>query len=396
VLSELPVQYNAPLFRRLSQEPDIDLTVLYSSALGTPDSGLSFPNFGREVVWDIDVVTGYTSVVMENPLCRADPFRRWTMLNPEVVRRVNRHACDVLVSYGWAFPVNWLAMIRSYLDGVPILLYTDTDVRDEGLTRHTRLRHAILSGLCRRSAGALYTGTFNRDFYIRHGMGPERLWFSPWAVENARFAVDGDGASSRRALGLRQDICYFLFVGALESRKRPLLALRAVRELQNRGRSVGMIFAGSGMLEREIQETIADLELRDIHMLGFVNQAKLPQVYAAGDIFLLPSFRDARATVVNEAMAAGLPAIISSGTGVWGPGDLVRHGKEGLVVSRDRPDELVRACDALTDARLRTRMGSSARARVQAWNYQTAVDGWRRALADIGVLPAQDRRVSDV
>ncbi len=381
VLAELPVQYLAPLFARLSRESTIDLTVLYLSAVGTTHSAATLSQFDRRVVWDIDLLSGYKSKFVPNPV-EANPSRRWSLLNPALIREIRPARCDVLVSFGWAFPANWLAVMLARLWHIPFLLLTDTDVRDQGLSRHPTMRRLVLEWLCRHAAGALYTGTFNRDFYIRHGVVPSKLWFSPWCVDNDRFQA-ARREEGRAELGLHEDVCYFVTVGTLIERKRPLLAVEAVAALQQEGKSVGLILAGSGYMEAELKERIRELGVKHVLFLGFVNQARLPKIYAAADVLLLASRRDARATVVNEAMAAGRPVVVSSGAGVWGPGDLVKHGREGLIFDADNFAELVAACRTITDAGLRHRMGEAAWERVQEWSYETAAVGWRQAMAAV-------------
>ena len=172
---------------------------------------------------------------------------------------------------------------------------------------------------------------------------------------------------------------YLLFVGSLSERKRPLMLLSALGELQRRGHKVGLLVAGTGELQAEIRQKVATAGLQDVHLLGFVNQAELPQMYAAADVFVLPSRRDPHALVVNEAMAAGLPVIISTGTGLWGPGDLVAHGEAGLVFEADNVEALTAACEALLDPATRERMGSNARRRITELSYETAVQGWVEA-----------------
>jgi glycosyltransferase involved in cell wall biosynthesis len=281
----------------------------------------------------------------------------------------------------WAYPADWIAFAAARLAGVPYLIHSDTDVRDPGYSP-ALLRRPVLRWLCRNAAGALYTGTFNRDFYIRNGTPPERLWFSPWAVEIDLFR-EGDRAVAREELGLRDDVCYLLFVGTLIPRKRPELLLRVLARLQREGHRVGVLFAGTGQLEDELRRTTERERLGDVHFLGFVNQSRLPTVYAAGDVLVLPSIRDPRATVVNEAMAAGLPVVISSGTGVWGPGDLVRDGREGIVFEVDDTNALVDACRRVLDPAVRRSMGEAAARQVERWSYEIAVEGWVEAVTSI-------------
>jgi glycosyltransferase involved in cell wall biosynthesis len=378
VLTSHPIQYNAPLFKRLAESPELDLTVLYSSTLGTALSDKRMLNFDQAVVWDIDLLGGYRWKLLRNPL-PAHPQRRWSFVSPQVFTELASRRYDVLISFGWAYPVDWLSFFTARLLGIPFLLYGDTDVRDPGSSRTRTIRSVAMSWLCQHASGALYTGTFNRDFYIRHGMSPERLWFSPWAVDNERFA-SRDREKARASLGLDDGVCYFLFVGTLVPRKCPDLLVSAVADLQGKGHSVGLILAGSGPMEADLRQEVVERRMTDVHFLGFVNQSQMPLVYAAGDVFVLPSHRDPRGTVINEAMAAGLPVIVSSGTGVWGPGDLVEHGREGLVFPSGELSPLRDACLHLTDLRARADMGRAASARIERWGYGTAVAGWWAAI----------------
>lgn len=370
----------APFYRRLAQSDELDVTVLYCSEFGTGTALDQRPttNFGRSVTWDIDAYSGYRSKLIWGPVA-AHPQRRWTVLAPGLAKELRPDAYDAVVVYGWAYPSHWLAFLLSRLRHIPFLIYGDTNVRDSGSFLPTPARRAVLGTLFRQSAGALYTGTFNRDFYIRYGMEPEDLWFSPYAIDSERFAA-GDRDATRTRLGLRDDVSYFLFVGTLIPRKRPLSVLAAVAELQRRGRRVGAVFVGTGELGTRLDEQVSDLGVTDVHALGFVNQTELPDIYAAADALVLPSGKDPRATVVNEAMAAGRPVVISNGTGVWGPGDLVSHGMQGLVFDDGDERALIEACDVLTDRDRRERMGSAAAKRAGEWSFDVAARGWEEAV----------------
>lgn len=289
---------------------------------------------------------------------------------------------DAIVCFGWQYPANLYALLAAKMSGTPYFLLTDTDVRDPGRSRAKRIRHMLLSQVCKHAAGALWTGTFNRDFYVRQGVPHSRLWFSPWSVDNERFAK-GDRSRGRRELNLRTDTCYFLFVGKLIPRKQPLLLVSAVAELQRQGWQVGLMMAGSGPLSGDVEAAAAEEQLKNFIPLGFVNQRDLPDVYAAADVFVLPSIKDPRATVVNEAMAAGLPVIVSTGTGVWGPGDLVQHGREGLVFESGSVESLRRACEMLAEPARREEAARAATERIRVWSYGVAIEGWRDAVRSV-------------
>lgn len=389
VLVTHPTPYTATFFRLLEGEPDLDVTVLFTSRFGTPLDPRPARNFGQRVVWDTDLFEGYRSKILWGP-GRAHPQRRWTVLGLGLVAELRRGSYDAIVIYGWSYPVNWLAFVLARAHDVPFLLYGDTNVRDPGSHLPAPVRLSVIGALARKSAGALYTGTFNRDFYIRHGMPPEKLWFSPYAVDSDHFG-SGSRERGRDRLGLSPDVCYFLFVGTLVARKRPLDLLRALGTLQERGHAVGAILVGTGEQEEALRAFAGEHALSHVHFAGFVNQGELPDVYAAADAFVLPSAKDPRATVVNEAMAASRPVVVSTGTGVWGPGDLVADHREGFVFPTSDVPALARACEALTDVETRARMGAAAYSRARDWSFDLAVRGWREAIAAVTDAPVGRR-----
>lgn len=378
VLTSHPTPYMAPFYRRLAQVTGLEVTVLYCSAFGTASDPRPMANFGQKVVWDVDPFGGYRWRMLHSPI-QAHPQRRLTVLGTGLVRELQRERYDALVVYGWAYPVNWLSFLLARARAIPFLLYGDTNVRAPGSHLPSPLRRGLAAGLCGLASGALYTGTFNRDYYIRNGMPPERLWFSPLAVDSARFAA-GRRELTRKRLGLRDGVTYLLFVGTLVPRKRPDSLLTALHKLQHEGHAVGAVFAGAGELEPVLRRQVEESRLHDVELLGFVNQSELPDLYAAADVFVLPSRKDPRGMVVNEAMAAGRPVIVSTGTGVWGPGDLVEHGREGFVVDTDDDRALAESVRRLLDPSLRQSMGHAASERAAYWSFDRAAAGWVQAV----------------
>jgi glycosyltransferase involved in cell wall biosynthesis len=111
--------------------------------------------------------------------------------------------------------------------------------------------------------------------------------------------------------------------------KRPLDVVRAVGRLTAAGEAIELIIAGAGELERSMSEA-AHAEGVEARFLGFVNQSRLPAVYASADVIVLPSSaRETWGLVINEAMACGVPAVVSDSVGC-GP-DLVEPGVTGAI-----------------------------------------------------------------
>jgi glycosyltransferase involved in cell wall biosynthesis len=86
---------------------------------------------------------------------------------------------------------------------------------------------------------------------------------------------------------------------------------------------------GDGELREALRSQVAAAGC--VTMAGFINQRDLPTVYAAGDILSVPSARDAHPLVVPEAMALGMPAVVSDRVGCIGASDHARPGVNCLV-----------------------------------------------------------------
>ncbi len=120
-----------------------------------------------------------------------------------------------------------------------------------------------------------------------------------------------------------------LFVGRLVDSKRPMDVVQAVARLRSSGQPVDLVIAGAGELQGSMEEAARAAGL-DAQFLGFVNQSRLPSVYASSDVVVLPSIAiETWGLVVNEAMACGVPAVVSDAVGC-GP-DLIQPGATGAV-----------------------------------------------------------------
>ena len=112
---------------------------------------------------------------------------------------------------------------------------------------------------------------------------------------------------------------------------------------------------------------------------GFVNQTELPDLYAASDVFVLPSEHEPWGLAVNEAMCAGLPIVVSHEVGCVA--DLVSDDVNGFTPAAGDIESLALALRRLIeDAALRRRQGQASLARIAQWGYPQCLEGIRSAL----------------
>jgi glycosyltransferase involved in cell wall biosynthesis len=168
-----------------------------------------------------------------------------------------------------------------------------------------------------------------------------------------------------------------VFSAKLLPRKDPMTLLRAVARMRHRQRAA-VLFLGHGELREELERFAAESSIH-AHFAGFLNQSELPKYYAAGDVFVLPSTYEPRGAVINEAMACGLPVIVTDRCGSIG--DIVLEGENAFIYPAGDAGALAAQLDTLADdPALRAQMARRSRAIIDGWSYARGVDGVRAAL----------------
>ena len=306
-----PIQYLVPLFRRLAAHPQTQVHVLYLCRAGVDE--YYDEQFAREVRWDLPLLEGYSSTFLSSGVAPGSNFSG-------VFRAVSRARFDVLVVHGYSTVESLAAITAGKLVGSKVLLRGDTRL----LARHgNRLgwkawaKRAIFSV----ADGFLAIGTRNRDYYLAHGVRPERVFAAPFCVDNAFFALTEERRRSLRGsvrdrFGIADSAVVFLSLGKLTAQKRVDDAIGAFLAVCGQIPEAVLLIAGSGPEEADLRQRAAAAARACIHFTGFVNQPQIPELFAAADVFVFPvAAPEAWGLVLNEAMAAGLPVLTSDEAG---------------------------------------------------------------------------------
>jgi glycosyltransferase involved in cell wall biosynthesis len=187
-------------------------------------------------------------------------------------------------------------------------------------------------------------------------------------VDGDRFSP-GDRTEARALLGLPQDLPIMAYVGRFDPRKGIAAFVQAAAVVA-RVQPVHLVFAGGfdpaaqdAIEHARIRLMIDDLGLRlQTTFLGNVDHDRLPAVYRAADLTVVPSLYEPFGLVAVEAMASGCPVVASR---VGGLQYSIADGETGLLVPPGQPDRLAQAClRLLGDKGLRRRMGRAGARRV--------------------------------
>ncbi len=383
-----PIQYQAPLLRRLSREPDLDLTVLFGSdfsARGYRDQG-----FGVEVAWDVPLLEGYRWRVL--PALRDNgTVTATTPLSRGLLRALRgpsgEAAFDALWVHGYA-SVNALhGMAAAHLLGIPVLLRAESwsGDRPRGALK-SAAKKAFFRMLRPLVTATLPIGSRNAAYWAE-AFGPAMPQFPvPYTVDNAFFAEKARAARPampqlREQLGLEPGRPVILFASKLQARKQAGDLIEALALLADRLPSRPyLLIAGDGEERPRLEQLCRERGLDNVRFLGFRNQTELPGLFALSDVFVLPSRHEPWGLIVNEAMASGCAVIASSDVGA--APDLITGGVEGFTFPVGDVPALAEALAAvLSTPEIAARMGQAAARRMTSWDFEADVRGLRRALA---------------
>jgi UDP-glucose:(heptosyl)LPS alpha-1,3-glucosyltransferase len=162
--------------------------------------------------------------------------------------------------------------------------------------------------------------------------------------------------STRVKYNIEDDAILLVFVGSGFKRKGLRHIIDAL-PLIDRGKNIKLLVAGNGNV-RFYQRLAKEKGVSDKIFFAGVSR-EIHEIYAAGDIFVFPSEYDAFGTACLEAMASGLPVIVSSASGV---SEIISHGKDGFVINHPiNSVEIANFINILLEKEVREQMGNTAR-----------------------------------
>jgi len=381
-----PIQYQVPWLRLLGQKPGIDLHVFFAMV---PDASEQGREFGVAFDWDVPLLGGYDHSVLQNVSKRPSLTEFAGCDTPGIGKALRDGRFDAVIVNGWGSKTCLQALWACRRAGVPCIVRGEVN----GLRHRAgwkRLGHRMLLS---RYAAVLTIGANNRTYCIQQGVDAAKLFNTPYCVDNQRFAAMADAARAdpgrelvAQRFGMNSQATTFLFSGKLVEKKRPGDLIEALRLARQQGADgIQLLLVGDGPLRAELEKQARELP---VHFAGFLNQSEIGAAYAASDCLLLPS--DAGETwglVVNEAMASGLPAIVSDQVGC--AANLIQPGVTGEVF----PCTNVEALAALLVSHAGQRpalatMGENARRQVlEGYNFDRVVDGVMAALERVTEIP---------
>lgn len=339
VVASHPIQYQACIWRELAKLGSLRFEVWYGSDYGVrpQKSGWGL----RDFAWDVDLTSGYPHRFLPNLSPRKAPDTYAGKLHPGLpFELILRRPRAVLVQ-GYRNLHEQSAIFGAKLARSRLVFRADTNARTSRGSWRKLARKAYLSVLYPNLDAILAIGPDNRRHYEEHGVPGHKLIDAPYSIDQEFFRTLAERARPHRAvlreqLGLPRDRPVILFGGVLRDIKGVDILVRALGDLPE----AHLAIAGSGPEQDALRELAATVALGRVHFLGFLNQRELAAAYAWADLLCLPSRQEAWGLVVNEAIAAGTPVVVSEACGVAAQ---VKATGAGLTVRPDSAELLATA-----------------------------------------------------
>ena len=290
----------------------------------------------------VEGAAAFTRVTLTD---RESNDRQWRQeLHRKMWRTLDEIKPQVVVLPGWSYPDALSALLWCAQTGTPAVVMSESTAWDEP---RVVWKEWIKRRLVQLNSAGLAGGTPHRDYLAQLGLARENIFLGYDAVDNDYFRRNSAEVRSqkleiRNKLGLPEK--FFLASARFVEKKNLLRLIQAFARYraaadQSKTEIWPLVLLGDGELKSEIKNLISKLGLETLIQLpGFKQYEELPAYFGLASVFVHASTTEQWGLVVNEAMASGLPVLVSNRCGC--AADLVLSGENGFQFDPTNVDEL--------------------------------------------------------
>ena len=364
ILTEIIAPYRIPVFNALARRSEVDLHVIF---LADTDKALrQWRVYADEI--------GFSHEVLPSWRWRRGKYS--LLINRGLRAALEAASPQAVLCGGYNYPASWQSLWWARRRRVRFVLWTESneqDSRSNGAGVEWLKRYFV-----RSCNGFVVPGRSSFDYLRTLGANDRRIFIAANAVDNGFFAAAAEDVR-RRAAQFREKLKlpsrFILFVGRFVPEKGIFDLLEAYAKLESEVRSnVGLVFAGDGASKERLAQEAKRISPGVVCLTQFVQREDLAGLYALAEMLVLPTHSDPWGLVVNEAMACGLPIIVSSVAGC--AADLVEDGWNGSVIPPRNREKLAVAIDALVRrSDLKEQMSAHSLERIRSYSPEACAEG---------------------
>jgi glycosyltransferase involved in cell wall biosynthesis len=246
----------------------------------------------------------------------------------ETWKRLNRLNPDILIICGYSSFAYWAGFFYAKLHKRKIILWSSSN---EDTRNRNFLKEKFKGFFVKGCDAANVYGLRSRDYLVKLGMQKDRILIKGNITDNAYYYNETIKLKSKKESLCEQfgiPLHNFLYIGRFSEEKNILCLLDAYRKIKVNNPGWGLILVGSGPQKDDIADYIKRYAINAVFMPGFKQKEEVPKYLAVSNVFVLPSITETWGLVVNEAMASGLPVLVSKRCGCFP--DLIEEGVNGF------------------------------------------------------------------
>jgi glycosyltransferase involved in cell wall biosynthesis len=370
ILQNVLAPYRKDLFNRLSELEGCDLQVLFLfSSL-------------KNLQWEMDEATSnarFNYAVIEPRVI--DVKGKKYHLGVELFRNLKSHKPDLIIS--GELGINTItSLIYAKLNQIPLVAWwagssqTEKDI--------SWFKKIVRGALVRQIDQFIVYSQAARQYLIQFGVRQKDIYVAgnvTFDASDYRARVDRERLEAvkwRQTAGIDEGSLILLSVGALVPRKNHMMLLDAIGKMPDLVRqSIWVLVVGDGPLRNHLEDK-ARLVGVNAFFVGHIKPEKLCLYYAIADIFVHLTLKDHWSQVVNEAMASGLPVIVSKYDHAI---QLIEHETDGFVVDPSDFENILELLeDLVKHPNSLSGMGEAAHRKISQFDISYSYNVFRKVI----------------
>ena len=321
IISTHPIQYQIPLFKNL-QKKKIDTHVFFASNFGLKLSYVD-PEFLVKYKWEIksNILEGYKSYFPNYQKYKIDDF---FLSFPQIEKHLKKKF-DAILILGWNNLHYLKAIYFAYKYEIPIILRVESNLKSKTNIFKKIAKEILLRFFFKKVKYFLSIGKLNEEFLKHYGVQKKKIYKAPYFVDNNFFEI------KRKKSLLKKKYKFFnkhiiLNVGKFIKRKNPFDFLK-LAEINKKNKNLLFLMIGDGNLKKDCSEYLKKNKIKNLKIIGFVNQNQLRDFYKMSSVLIQTSSYETWGLTINEALASGIPVICTKDCGAYY--DLIKNKKTG-------------------------------------------------------------------
>lgn len=320
--------YRVPLFVGLSSHPLIELSVFFCA------------DTHKMRKWDViksesynyEVLSGFT-LELSNIIYH---------INPSIISKLIKGKYDAVIISGNPDFTTHISFVVSKLFKIPTIWWSEGI--ESSQSKLGKMINPVTKYIVKNVDAVVVPGSLSRDFHIKLGATPEKVFVAPNVVDN-EFYIEYSSKYKQNKDELKESLNLkpkkiILFVGRIVELKGIEYLINAYSKIKNEYDDVGLVLVGDGNIRKNLERHCTENDIKDVYFTGWLADDKITY-YSVADIFVLPTLKDVWGLVVNEAMCCGLPVISTTAAG--SSFDMIKNGENGYVVDPANEKQLYAA-----------------------------------------------------